>query len=487
MGADLLSIGRSGLNVSKKQLETTSHNIANANTEGYSRQRATAKTSTPLNEGSYVIGTGSDIKNIKRFHDKLVEKKLQSSVSQHGYNEERTFQLGKIEEVFNEVNSEGVNKILNRFFNSFRELSNQPENETVRNIVRENARIVVKDFKRVRETLDGIRDSIDYKLDAQVTDVNTTMQTIADLNKEISRLEISDMAETGDLRDQRDLAVKTLSESFKIKTYEDDKGQFVVSADGAGSLVAGGIVSELIATRKSDKGSGDRGTVDIYFKGSMSKPISSKIQKGKLGAALKTRNEELTHLEKQMDNLAYGLVKSTNAIHRRGIKNVQFPEDQDGNPIATPSMGKITGINFFKEPTTSFRASETIELSDDVKNDLNNIATGMTPNSPGDNRISIAISKLQHEKILEGGTTTLEEQYLKSVGNIGLATSKAKIDSQQSVGILAQANSIRERISGVSLDEETANLVKYQHAYDASARVIRASDEMFKAVLGIMR
>jgi flagellar hook-associated protein 1 FlgK len=99
----------------------------------------------------------------------------------------------------------------------------------------------------------------------------------------------------------------------------------------------------------------------------------------------------------------------------------------------------------------------------------------------------MAISKLQHEKVLSGGQTTFEEQYLKSVGKIGLRAGKAKIDTEQTGGILAQAKTVKERLSGVSLDEETANMVRYQHAYDASARVIRTAGEMFDTVLGIMR
>ena len=132
------------------------------------------------------------------------------------------------------------------------------------------------------------------------------------------------------------------------------------------------------------------------------------------------------------------------------------------------------------------RAAEYIDLSDDIKEDVNNIAAALEANKPGDNRVALAISKLQHEKVLGGGTTTMEEQYLKSVGNIGLQAGKSKIEGEQSSGILAQAKSFKERLSGVSLDEEATNMVRYQNAYEASAKVIKASDEMFKAVLGLL-
>ena len=122
-------------------MSTTSHNIANANTEGFSRQQVRTETSTPISEGNYVLGNGVDIQSVRRSHDELVEKKLNTSNSQHKFNEERTLQLSHVEEIFNEINSEGMNKILNRFFNSFRELATQPENETIRNVVKENAKI----------------------------------------------------------------------------------------------------------------------------------------------------------------------------------------------------------------------------------------------------------------------------------------------------------------------------------------------------------
>jgi flagellar hook-associated protein 1 FlgK len=214
--------------------------------------------------------------------------------------------------------------------------------------------------------------------------------------------------------------------------------------------------------------------------------ISDNLKGGTLGAQIKTRNEDIVSLEKQLDELAHGLVLSTNAIHRKGYANLPVPVDAQGNPVPNAAQRQVTGINFFKEPLDLNRAAEYIDLSDEVKADVNNIATALEPNKPGDNRVALAISKLQHEKVLGGGTTTFEEQYLKGVGNIGLQTGKSKINEEQSAGILAQAKSIKERLAGVSLDEEAANMVRYQNAYEASAKVIKASDEMFKAVLGLL-
>ena len=486
MGADLLSIGKSGLFTAKQSMATTSHNIANANTEGFSKQEVRNETGIPVGNDNYVIGSGVEIQSIRRNHDELVEKKLNNSITNHNFNEERALQLGHVEEIFNEINSEGMNKILNRFFNSMRELSIQPENETVRGVVRENAKIVVNDFHRLQGELDHVRASMGKKIGQGVDEINGLTRNIAKLNQEIKVQEVTG-AIANDLRDQRDKAISTLAKFLPITTHLDNEEQYIVNVEGLGTIVSG-VNSQDLAVGKSvgDGSNQDKGNIEIFYANRPSSPITSLIKNGTFGALLKTQNEELVTLEKQLDELAHGLVHATNAIHRKGYALHQVPTDEQGNPIPGASDKKVTGLNFFKEPIDLKRAAEYIDLSDEIKEDANNIATALEANKPGDNRVALAIAKLQHEKVLGGGTTTFEEQYLKSVGSIGIQASKAKIETEQSEGILAQAKSIKERISGVSLDEEAANMVRYQNAYEASAKMIKASDEMFKAVLGLM-
>lgn len=491
MGSDLFSIGRTSLNASKKSLSTTSHNIANANTEGFSRQRVNLETSTPVGNGHIVMGTGVNIKSVKRVHDQLVEDNLNDALTKHQFNETRTDHLSSMEQIFNEINSDGLNKIMNRFFNSFRELSNQPENEVVRTLVRDNAQLVVEDFHRISDEITQVKTRMDNQIKASVEEINQIAHTVARLNKEIVRLENMG-GETGDLRDQRDMALRTLSDYTEVKGYEAGNGEFVVNLVGWGSLVAGGSVNPLVTKGVSGDKIGsytDEGRIEIAFEksGKASANLTEKKGSGSLGAIVKTRNEELKYLRDQLDEMAHSLVHITNAIHRKGFVNRKIPTDQQGNLIVRPGDPKITGINFFKEPLDLERAAGTLELSDEVMDDLTNIATGLEPNSPGDNRIALAISKVQHEKLLGDGTKTIEEVYLETSSSIGLASSKAQINTEQSGGIVAQARSIKERISGVNLDEEATNMVKYQQAYQASAKMIRTADEMFDSVLEMIR
>ena len=475
----LLYIGNSGISASRKKLTTAGHNIANANTEGFSRQRATQESTTPVKYGDVILGTGTRVSDAKRIHNKYLEKKLGLSITEHEFHKERNFHLEQIEAVFNEVDVDGLNNMLNKFFNSFRELSKQPDNQAFRSIVRENAKQLVGDFKNIKKTLNELQFAMDRKISNVINDINILLHKIGKLNIKISEME-NGGGETGDLRDQRDLAIRNLSEFFKIKVYEGNNNHYTVSAEGVGVLVANNHVQELRSGRSSDSKSYLPGGREIYFKDRPHHLISSQLSGGRLKAIFNIRNNELKSQQKQIDDLAFSLSNAVNAIHRRGFANKKVPIGED-------SAEKFSGINFFNNLRESYQAAEDIDLSRDVKEDLRNIATSWKPNAPGDNRITIAITNLQHSKILDNQTSTFEDFYLKGIGAIAMASQEANINAEQSLGILAQNKALREKISGVSIDEETADMIRFQQAFDASARVMSVADEMFKTVLGIKK
>ena len=464
-------------------METASHNIANVNTEGYSRQKTIQTTNVPISKAGLIQGTGARVTGVTRSHDQFVEKRLGSATTQHNFFKERAEQLEQVEDIFNEVNGDGLNKVLNKFYNSFRELANQPENETIRSVVRDSAQLVAQDFKRIRGSLDTMARQVDGRLEREVEDINQAARIIANLNKKISALEGLG-GETGDLRDQRDMQIRQLSESFAVHTYTDEKNNFIVMAKNVGTLVSAGEVQELAirGTAKEDSSNDMAGAVEVYFKNRPSSAVTDRFKGGRLSSMAQVRNEDIRSLQTKIDDIAFDFANSVNAIHRRGFVNREI---QPG--VMTDAKGPVTGLNFFEVPLQRENAALHLDLSKEVQSDLSNISTALAANSPGDNRIALAISKLQHERIVDGGTTTLEESYLQTIGKIGLETSKAKLDREQSEGILVQAKSIRERISGVNLDEETANMVRYQHAYQASAKVMQAAQEMFETVLSIKR
>lgn len=486
--ADLFSIGRSGLAVSKKALETTSHNISNANTEGFSRQKVEQQTNTPHLKDGLISGTGAKINHIRRVHDEHIEKRLNTNIAEKEYHHQRETQLGHVQEIFNEIDNEGLNNVLNKFFNSFRDLANHPENDTVRSVIRDNANLVVKDFNRIRNTLDSLAKNIDLKLEMTVQELNDDIQNIANLNKRIQILEVGG-GETGDLRDQRDVVIRKMSKNFKLSTYLDNKSNFNVHMDGVGTLVTGPNAIPLTTGRVSkDKAINNmEGSLIIFFKNRPTSPMTHKFKLGNIQGLVSARNVEIQRLQKNIDKIAYEFAKTVNSIHQKGYVNRQIEVDASGKPVAgSDSNGRTTGIDFFELPKEIDGAARNLRLSESIQGNLSNVVTALAPNKPGDNRVAIAISKLQHQKLLDDGNATLEENYLKSVADIGLAAGKAGIDGEQAEGIFIQMQAVKDRMSGVSIDEEAANLVRYQRVYDASAKAMRVAGELFDTVLGIV-
>ena len=185
--------------------------------------------------------------------------------------------------------------------------------------------------------------------------------------------------------------------------------------------------------------------------------------------------ETFTTLKRKMDTLAFEFSKAVNQIHRRGFRSdSKVPENLSGDQI-----------NFFDELSSKEDASLNLKINDLVKKDLNNLVTSGAPGSTGNNEIALQIASLQYEKLTDGGRASLEESFLKTVGKVGLEAAKAELETEQTQGILSQNQSLKERITGVSLDEEAANLVKYQNTYQASAKVIQAAEEMFDTLIRI--
>ena len=489
MGVDIASVAKSGLNSSKRALETTTHNIANVNTPGYSRQQVHQSTNPPIGVGHNVLGTGSYVNSVNRVHDKFLEKKVNQAMSEESYYRELSEKIGHIEDIFNELENVGLSKLVSEFFNAFRELSNRPESETFRSIVREKARIVINDFQRIFNRVSEVVENINHELDSSVADINTHLHGIARINGKIKALENLHGSETGDLRDERDRLIRDLADYFAIHVYEDSKGHYTVAAKGVGTLVneTNYLTFETGAPPRDKDKDLNPFAKELFFTDKPSVIIGHKFKNGKIRALHDIRKNNIEPLQAQMHEIAFNLIESVNAIHRKGYINLRLPPEVAKDPNIKEYLGrKLTGINFFEPVHNKFKAGEEIRISKEVREDLLNIATAFNHSAPGDNRISNAVSRLQYVKFLDNGASTLDEKYLKSIANIGLHAGKFKIQKEQAEGILAQIKTVKERMSGVSLDEETANMVRFQRAFNSSAKVLKTSEEVFNALLEIV-
>ena len=468
----ILGMGKRSLQTSQMGLQTVSHNIANKSTEGYSRQRVEQTSTPPTGQGRVQIGTGATVAAVRSIKNEYLEKQIQGETEKLGFQESRSENMTRVEQVFNEQLNKGLNQFIGDFFNSFRELANAPESAASRTLVKETAKSLVNDFRRVNNQLIDVQIDIDHQIENEVSLINSMAKEIASLNEKISQVEIQGR-NANDERDRRDLLLKQLGEKVDIKYAENELGQVSVMAGSNATIVSGFSHAEIFA-QPSNKFEGHRhGTVKVMFKASETTSpvdITKQLSGGRIGAALEVRDEYIEGLLDQLDEVAFTLNREVNSQHING-------KDRRGQ----------NGVLFFDLLQSKSNAAANLKLNDSVENDVNRIVAGQSSNGPGDNRIANSIASIQNKKVLNDGTASMDDFYTAIVGKVAVTVNKANMSSEHQKGIVDQLANIRESISGVSLDEETTKMIELQKSFDASARLIRTADEMFDTVLNIKR
>ncbi|MBC7384623.1 MAG: flagellar hook-associated protein FlgK [Cryobacterium sp.] len=468
---NVMQTGRSGMVAAKAQMATTSHNISNANTEGFSRQRVQQKADgVSPHGGKNLIGTGTLLARTERINDNYIEKQIRNAGRDLANLEEKDLALKQTEDIFNEMGGEGLNRIVSKFFNEFRKLANEPDNEAVRQSVRESSLAMANDFKRLRSSVEDVRSHLDARVEGFASEMNAVTEQVKDLNQKIKIQEISG-AVANDLRDQRDLAMKNLSTYADVQVHLDKDGAYNIDMKGVGPLLSGPVAETLTVYRSPDDGEGKpENSFAIRSSGNASNDITHALKGGKIGALLEVRDQTLSGILNRLDDMATTITDSVNALHREGITRYG-----------------TSGVDFFKAQPNKERASQYMELSDAVANDANQIAAGALPDSPGDNRIAVAISQIQNMRVMDGGNASIDSYYNGIVSDVGVHAGRTRNALVQQKDIGMQLNKMREQISGVSIDEETANLLQFQRAFDASAKVISVADQCLETVLNLRR
>ncbi|NUN07326.1 MAG: flagellar hook-associated protein FlgK [Bdellovibrio sp.] len=461
----MMDTGKRSLMNSQTALQTVGHNIANKSTEGFSRQRVELMSNQPIGEGNLQIGMGARAGVVTRVNNPWLEKQIQREGMSMGYQDSRTDALSRVEQIYNEQNNKGLNQYVTDFFNSFRELSNNPESLASRTMVRESAQAMSKDFGRVVSQLKAVQEDLDGQVKTSVDEVNQIAKEIASLNEKIQMIEVQ-KTPANDERDRRDLLIKKLGEKIDISWAEGRDGMVTITAGRTGILVSGIGSSELKAAQ-----TGERDRMEVFFVGTGAPAnITDQITGGRIGGALEVRDRVVEDLLNHVDQMAYSLAKEVNAAHIEGY-------DKNGRP----------GVLFFEMSETTKGAAANMALNKTIFNDVSRISAGAQPGASGDNTVANVISSLQYRQVMEDGTATLDDYYNTQVGQIGAITQRAIKSQESQKNVLGQLQNIRESISGVSLDEETTKMIEFQKTYDASARLIKTADEMFDTVLNLKR
>ncbi|MEC4725930.1 flagellar hook-associated protein FlgK [Shewanella sp. D64] len=452
----MLNIGMSGLNASMAALRTTSNNVANALVPGYSRQQVMLSSMT---SGIYGGGTGVMVDGVRRISDQYEVAQQWSASSSVGFSNVQASYFSQVEKIFG---SEGNNISLglDQLFSSLNSAMEKPSDIAQRQGVLNEAKALSQRFNSISEGVTSQLDQIEGQLGASVKEINSQLQTIARFNAEIQNSK-SQGSVPSTLLDARDAAIDDLALLVDINVIEDSNGMSNISLAQGQPLLSGTTASTLQVA--PDPTNPRLSQISIKF-GQSHFPIDESAG-GSLGAMLDYRDNSLMDSMAFIDELAMTMADEFNNVLAGGT-------DLNGN--------KPTQDLFSYDPANP---AGSLKLTADFSADM--LAFGQD-GTPGDNTnlkelVAIAGKNFTFDSI--GTDTTLADAFASKIGELGSASRQAKMNSDTSKQLQMEAQNQWASTSGVNMDEEGGNLIIYQQAYQANAKVISTADTLFQTIL----
>lgn len=616
-----IELGKRSLMAQSQSINTAGHNISNADTEGYSRQRVNLRAFDPLYrpelnraERPGQIGQGIDVQSIERVRDTLLDRQIVGSAHKETYWATREKYYAMLEKVYNEPHDISIRTNMDKFWNSWQELSIYPDSKSARQAVLSRGESLVNSVRQRHESLTGIGNIIKGDIEAVVEQVNGYAQQIAEINKEIVR-SVAMGDNPNDLYDRRDLMVDKLSALVNISTDIRDPDEFMVHLDGH-ILVQGGIARGFEANPLTD----GSGYSEVVWGDTKNK---AEISGGTLGALIELRDVDIRHELQEINTVAVNFSDLVNDVHKNSVGAngrtgldffVQSPavvnalgnydSTGDGN-FDKSYIFKFSGSNVLDlqqqtglegemrfsgktgDVTVAYRPTDTIEdiinrindsesevkayldrdnrlvlkatsaqssdnpdfvirhvedsgyfltgytgilqgrgaenafdynqanavnalrlndespaqysvaplrnpsaymaINQEMSLDVLSIAAGKaTANGlaeNGDGSAAVEIAAIRNTSVMIGYTRTFDDYFAETVTNIGLKGEQAQINMMSQNAIMADLRSLRDSISGVNIDEELADIIKFQHGYNAAAKFVTVVDELIDTVI----
>ena len=610
-----IEIGKRSLMAHSTQINTAGHNITNADTEGYSRQRVQIKTFDPLyrpdltrEERPGQVGQGSSVESINRLRDELLDQRIVAQSNQETYWTTREKYYTMIEQVYNEPDEISVRTNMDKYWQSWQELSVYPESQAARQAVVTRGETLAESIQQRYKALSGIGDLINGDIDATVKQINTITKQIADINGEI--VKVKAMGDNpNDLLDRRDLLVEKLSGLANITTDIRDDDEFMVHLEG-NILVQGHIARNFEVEPMTD----NNGYSRVIWSDTKN---TVQVSGGTLGALIELRDVDIREQVQSLNTVTMNFADLVNDVHRAGIGMnnvtgldffVQHPfvtsvngnYDRDGDGVDDHSyLFRFTGTNSLNPQeklglegemklsgksgtiTVPYHATDTIEevvarindsdgevkayldrnnrlvlkattakemenpdfvirhvedngmfltgyagilngsgaenaydfaqadasnalrgefavspvlnpagyveVNPDIKGDVLSVAAAY-PNAQGksmigDARAAVEIASIRNTDVMIGKDRTFDDYFANSVTNVGLKGEQAEMNMLSQNAIMDDLRNLRDSISGVNIDEELAEIIKFQHGYNAAAKFVSVIDQMLDTVI----
>ncbi len=557
MSGELLGIATSGLMAFQRSLTTTSHNIVNVDTEGYSRQRAdlAAQDANFIGQSGY-IGSGVNVASVQRSYDVFLTNQVRTSTSAHS-ELDAYYQLAtQVDNMIADQDS-SLSPAMQSFFDAVHGVVNEPTSVPVRRVMLTAAQTMVNRFNVLNENFDNLRDQAYQSMESNVNQLNAQASNLAELNKKI-------VAATGkangnppnDLLDQRDQLLVDMAKHLDVRVIPESNGAVNVFVGSGQALVMG---TQAASLRLQDSMYGDtQKDIALVASGSSNSTIvTNLLTGGDIGGMMNFQKDFLDPAQNDLGRIAAAFADQFNTQHRagfdlNGVAGVDFFFEPSPT-VATNKLNTVgssltvayndfqqmsgadykvdvtaTGVNitnlrtnaltaltvaipastfnfegldftlggvsagdsFIVCPTRAAAGSLSIAAGMNDPALIAAAATGSaTPATAkvGDNTNALALTRLQTTKSLLNGRATYQDAFNEIVGTVGNLTKAAEINSSAQKSLLDQATQQRDSVAGVNLDEEAANLIKFQQAYQAAAQTISAAQSTFDALIGAVR
>lgn len=424
-----LNTAKSGMNVSQVAIQTTSHNISNINTPGYSRQKVNQTASSPYSNpgmnssfSAGQMGTGAQINDVTRIRNSFYDYQFRSESHEYGNTSIKYDYFKNIESIFNEPSDSAISSSLNSFFNSWNELSKDPENAGVKGVVVENAKYLSNSINNAFGKLESLEESLKSQQDYIMDEINSMLSQIEELDRNIKVVQGTGKS-PNDMMDQRDSILDDLS--FKLNITDKD----------------------MQNTLK-----------EVYDKNG--KVTLENLENS--GVKISGELEGTTSMLNEIEGYKESLTTLSNTII--DYVNTAYKSGDDTKPdIFVKEDGKLISIN--KEITEDL---DSFKIDADTALNLYNLKT--------------------EKVIINGKDMTINTFYNNVIQGLGQSSAAVIRDESNQSKLLSNIDSSRSSVSGVSLDEEMISLVQLQHAYNANAKVMSTIDSLLDVVVnGLVR
>lgn len=611
-----IELGKRSIMAHTDAISTAGHNISNANTEGYSRQRVQLKEFDPLYrpdlerpERAGMIGQGIDVQSIMRIRDEMLDQRITAQQNQESYWDTRSKYYTMIEQIYNEPDEVSVRSNMDKFWESWQELSVNPESQAARQAVVTRGESLSDSIKSKWENLMGVGSLINSDIDSTVKQINSYANQIAAVNSEIVRSRgIGD--NPNDLLDRRDLLVDKLSKLANITTDRRDPDEFMVHLDGK-VLVQGGVARNFDLVSLTD----NNGYEKLVWADTRE---DASVSGGTLGALIELRDVDVRNEIQSLNTMTMNFSDLVNDVHRNAygannvtgldfftqhsfVENVNGNFDRNGDGVLDHSYifrftGTTTlnpqeqigfeGVMTFSGPSGNvqvpYHPTDTvetvinrindsngevkayldrnnnlvlkgttaqnvenpdfvirhvedsgffltgysgilaasgadgaydfaradavdslagaqfavspvlnpagyIEVNGVIKNDVKSVAAAFRDDSgnvnAGDGRAAVEIASIRNTKVMIGHERTLDDYFADSVTNVGLKGEQAENNLKSHMAIMNDLRTMRDSISGVNIDEELSDIIKFQHGYNAAAKFVTIWDSLIDTVI----